>query len=71
MCKKIVFVVGGMTRGGAERVISILSRECIKKGWDVSIIMLLFPNVEYVLDDKIRIVDLSGIISSRILRFPY
>lgn len=60
-----------MTRGGAERVISILSRECIKKGWDVSIIMLLFPNVEYVLDDKIRIVDLSGIISSRILRFPY
>ncbi len=71
MCKKIVFVVGGMTRGGAERVISILSREYIRKGWNVSIVLLLFSNIEYKLEDKISIVDLSGKISSRIMRAPY
>lgn len=71
MCKKIVFIVGGMTRGGAERVISILSRECIKKGWDTSIILLLFPNVEYTLHEKIKIMDLSGTVSSRVRRFPF
>lgn len=69
--KKIAFVVGGMKRGGAERVISILSREYAKRGWEVSIIQLLFPDVEYLLDDKITIVDLSGNISSRIRRLPY
>ncbi len=71
MCKKIVFVVGGMKRGGAERVISILSREYIRKGWNVSIVLLLFSEIQYKLEDKISIIDLSGKISSRVMRAPY
>ena len=33
--KKISFVIGGMTRGGAERVISILANQYAKDGKDL------------------------------------
>lgn len=56
---KIVFFIGSMGRGGAERVISILANHYAKKNWQVEIILLLDNLVKYELDDKIKIVDLS------------
>lgn len=35
--KKIVFIIPNMTGGGTERVISLLSDEYVRKGFDVAI----------------------------------
>lgn len=54
--KKIVFFTGSMGRGGAERVISILSNLYAKKGWKVDIIMLLHNKPDgYVLDERVNV----------------
>lgn len=56
---KISFFIGGMRRGGAERVISILANDYANRGWDVDIVVLLQNAVEYDLDSRVRIVDLA------------
>lgn len=56
---KITFFIGSMGRGGAERVISILANDFCKRGWDVDIVLLLKNKVEYPLEERIRIVDIS------------
>lgn len=56
---KISFFIGGMRRGGAERVISILANDYCQRGWDVDIVLLLQNAVEYDLDSRIRIVDIT------------
>ena len=56
---KISFFIGGMRRGGAERVISILANDYCSRGWDVDIVLLLQNAVEYDLDSRIRIVDIT------------
>ena len=58
--KKIVFLTGSMARGGAERVISILSEKYVNLGWDVSIMMLLHSFVEYDLPKEVKIIDISN-----------
>lgn len=58
--KKIMFFSGTMCRGGAEKVISILSNHYAKKGWDVHIGLLAYPKVEYPLESSIVIHDLSS-----------
>ena len=57
---KIVFFIGSMNGGGAERVISILANHYSSKGWDVEIALLLKNEVGYKLEDNIKIVDLTG-----------
>ena len=56
---KISFFIGSMNRGGAERVISILANDYSARGWDVDIVLLLQNVVEYDLDSRIRIVDIT------------
>lgn len=58
--KKILFITGSMGKGGAERVISLLSKYYIKKGWKVSIAMLLHNKIEYEIQRDINIVNLSS-----------
>lgn len=69
--KRIGFFLGGMTRGGAERVISILSREYAKKGWDTDICVLLFYKLDYEIDSSTRFLDFTGKGESRGKRVPY
>ena len=57
---KIVFFIGSLAGGGAERVISILANHYASKDWQVEIVLLLKNEVGYKLDEKIKIVDLSG-----------
>lgn len=57
--KKIVFVIGSMARGGAEKVISILANQYSKRGYQVYIMMLLRNEVGYELSDDINLIDLS------------
>lgn len=66
-----MIVLGSMGRGGAERVISIISREYCRLGWEVSICMLLSNRVEYPIERGVELVDFSGNKESRIRRLPY
>ncbi|HOP11168.1 MAG TPA: glycosyltransferase family 4 protein [Oscillospiraceae bacterium] len=69
--KKIFFVLGGMSRGGAERVISILANRCAQDNWDVSVLMLLTNRCEYPLNPAIKLIDLTGGGGSRMKKAPY
>lgn len=57
---KISFFIGSLRRGGAERVISILANDYCARGWDVDIVLLLQNEVDYPLDAKINIVDITS-----------
>jgi len=59
---KIVFVIGSMSFGGAERVISEMSNYWAKKGWDITILTIGATKEKgdfYILDSKIQRVDIS------------
>lgn len=60
MNKKIFFFIGGMGWGGAERVIGNLADFYVKKDYDVTIVTLLYSDVAYELNKKIKIVNLVG-----------
>lgn len=57
--KKITFILGGLAKGGAERVVSNLSNQFIEKGYDVHIITLLTDSIEYDLNPKVKVINLS------------
>lgn len=59
MENRILFFTGGMGRGGAERVITLLSEQYIKKGWKVSIAMVLHNLVEYQIPEGVELIPLA------------
>ena len=65
--KKILFVIGSMERGGAERVISVLANEYSNKGHSVSIALLLAFKIDYELNQNIEIINLVGKHKNRLL----
>lgn len=52
----ICFVVTSMSSGGAERNVSILANNFVRKGHSVSIILLFNDNVFYELDKNIKLI---------------
>ena len=56
---KIMFCTSSMGKGGAERVISILSNNFIKSN-EVSILVNTDKNIAYELDKKIKIISLDN-----------
>ena len=56
MMKKIVFFVGSMNWGGAEKVVSILANDYAKNGWDVAIVSLLSTESKYILEKNIKLI---------------
>lgn len=52
--KKIMFVIGQLSNGGAERVVSVLANS-FAKNFDVSIVTLIDPSIEYCIDSQVRI----------------
>lgn len=69
--KKIAFITGGMTRGGAERVLSILSKYYAERGYQTEIVCLLNNEVGYELHETTKVVDFTGKGKSKIKRLPY
>lgn len=69
--KKIIFIIGSMRRGGAERVISILANEYSDNGWEVQIITLLDNSNDYILRDSIKVVNITDAKKSRIHQLPF
>ena len=68
--KKIVFILGSMGKGGAERVISILSNHYIGKGCEVHIITLLDSKCEYELHESIKLKYIGDKRKKRISQLP-
>jgi len=56
--RKIGFVIGGLTSGGAERVISTLSNDLIEK-FEITIITLTKSKPFYPLDERIKVISCS------------
>lgn len=70
MKKEILIVTGSLRRGGAERVISILSNELVKRGWKIHICTMLFSAIGYDLDPQIDVIDLSHESRNQIIDTP-
>lgn len=68
--KKLLIVLGSMGRGGAERVISLISDYMCRQGWKVYIALLLFNKIDYELNENVTVVNLTGEGQSRIKRLP-
>lgn len=70
MKKRLLITMGSMEYGGAERVISLISDDFAKRGWEVWIAMILYNKVDYVLNENVHVVDLTGGDASRLRRLP-
>lgn len=53
--KKVIFVMVSMAGGGAERVISVLANEFVRRGIGVTILMTAGDTVAYELDPAVRL----------------
>lgn len=56
--RKILFVTGGLGRGGAQRVITLLANEYVKNEWSVHMAMLLDNRIGYQINKDIVLHDL-------------
>lgn len=66
--KKVMFVIGVLSNGGAERVISILAKEMIRKGYEVSIVTVFGDNNNYVTDKRITLYPINQKYKNKMLR---
>lgn len=67
--KNILFVIGVLSNGGAERVISILAKVFCDMGYKVNIITIYGDKNDYVGDDRVQIYPLSHKYKNRLIRF--
>ncbi len=65
---RIVFVIGVMGNGGAERVIANLSNEFVLYGWNVDIITIYGSKQDYELDRRVKIRNIICKCPVRLLR---
>lgn len=54
--KKLLFVIGSLDNGGAERVVALLANELQKKGYQISIITIIENRVVYEVNENINII---------------
>lgn len=55
MSKKIIFFIDSLSGGGAERVVSVLAGEFVKRGYDVDLLMLYKRPLSYMLSEKVGV----------------
>ncbi|MFN3568499.1 MAG: glycosyltransferase, partial [Caldimicrobium sp.] len=66
--KKVVFVIGVLSDGGAERVISVLSKQLLSLGYKVDIVTIYGDKNDYVNNDKIGIVPIMNKSKNKLFR---
>lgn len=52
---KVLFFVGQLKQGGAERVVSIISNKLVERGFDVEILSYYDSEINYYFDSRIKI----------------
>ena len=59
--QRLMIFIGSMNRGGAERVISHISKYYVeKRNWSVDIVMLLHSRCEYELASGVNLIDIHS-----------
>lgn len=58
--KKVMFVTGGLTDGGAERVIGILASQCAEMGAEVTLVILREKERAYQISDQVQCVQIKA-----------
>lgn len=66
--KEIIFIIGYLSNGGAERVVSVLANDFVEKGFNVSILTILGDNKQYELDSRINYIPLVSKYNNKIMR---
>lgn len=66
--KDIIFIIGYLSNGGAERVVSVLANNFIKKGFNVSILTILGDKKEYELDSRVKYIPLVSKYNNKLMR---
>lgn len=69
--KNICFVIGVLSNGGAERVISVLAKKLSELGYCVNIITIYGDKNDYVLDNKINIYPIKNKSKNKIFMYFY
>ncbi|MDV5136739.1 glycosyltransferase family 4 protein [Enterococcus lactis] len=59
--KKYLFIIPSLSKGGAERVVSVLASELIKQGRECVVVTHFRAEKEYPIEDKVKVVCLSGL----------
>lgn len=54
--KKIMFVTGSLSDGGAEKVMSILASGCAELGADITLVILRNKKITYPVCDKVKVI---------------
>ena len=67
--KRILFVSGTLSNGGAERVLSSIANKFSDKNHEVTIVTLYNDDVNYPINKEINVVHLVSIKENRIMRF--
>ena len=65
---KVVFVLPDMGSGGAERVVSILSKQLNKQGYNVDILMLFGSRCSYDIDEEANLLQMNLLIYNKLSR---
>ena len=60
MSKRITFFDGTLEKGGAERVISILSKKLAEASYDVEILLYFDRKIYYQIDKRVKITTIQG-----------
>lgn len=63
--KKILFHINSLGKGGAERVVSVLSRYFAQDGYEVVIVTLWRAGEEYALSGAVKRIDLGELSEGR------
>lgn len=57
--KKVIFITGSLSDGGAEKVMSILASQCAELGADVTLVILRDRPIMYRLSQKVKVFQLK------------
>ena len=59
MKKKILFFIGSLSWGGAEKIITVLAKAYLEKEYEVTVVTLLSNKNVFVLDNRIEIISIA------------
>ena len=59
--KKYLFIIPSLSKGGAERVVSVLSSELVEQGKEVTVITHFEVEDRYPISEKVKLICLSGL----------
>jgi len=67
--KRIFFVIGSLSNGGAERVVSLIADKLDKVGYSVTIVTLTRPENNYIDNKNIKIISIDEFVSHSKMKY--